>query len=147
MKFNFKEMVALAAKGYKPNDIAEMTALDDSKYSKDDVLSLVANGYSKSEIKKLVETVEQTDKPQENETDETEDHSNNEETGSQSQDDGGDSSDNVDDIDYKKLYEDEKKLRQKLQHDNVNGSNSGDETDTRTDEQIAVDVIRTILGG
>ena len=47
----------------------------------------------------------------------------------------------------KKLYEDEKKLRQKLQHDNVNGSNSGGETDTRTDEQIAIDVVRTILGG
>lgn len=147
MKFNFKEMVALAAKGYKPNDIAEMTALDDSKFSKDDVLSLVANGYSKSDIKKLVETVEQTDKPQENETDETEDHSNNEETVSQSQDDDGDSSDNADDIDYKKLYEDEKRLRQKLQHDNVNDSNSGGVTDTRTDEQIAVDVVRTILGG
>ena len=147
MKFNFKEIVALAAKGYKPNDIAEMTALDDTRYSKDDVLSLVANGYSKSEIKKLVETVEQVEEPQEDETDETENHSNNEETGSQSQDDGDNSSDNVDDIDYKKLYEDEKKLRQKLQHDNVNGSNSGGETDTRTDEQIAIDVVRTILGG
>lgn len=147
MKFNFKEMVALAAKGYKPNDIAEMTALDDTRYSKDDVLSLVANGYSKSEIKKLVETAEQAEKPQEDETDETENHSNNEDTVSQSQDDSGNSSDNADDIDYKKLYEDEKKLRQKLQHDNVNDSNAGGETDTRTDEQIAVDVVRTILGG
>ena len=61
MKFTFGETVKLASKGYKPTDIAELLVLDENKFSKDDILSLVSAGYTKSDIKKLVETFKDED--------------------------------------------------------------------------------------
>ena len=39
MNFNFKDVVKLASKGVKPSDIAELSALDEKKFDKDDILS------------------------------------------------------------------------------------------------------------
>ena len=48
-----------------------------------------------------------------------------------------------DDVDYKKLYEEEKKLREDLQHSNT--LKTVEKTDDRSDEEIAVAYAESIL--
>lgn len=144
MKFSFKEVVKLSTKGIKPNDIAELTALDEGKFDKDDILSLVNSGYSTADIKQLVDTFTS------DESDESESAA---DTAPASPDDTcdlktstGDNTPHADDnIDYKSLYESEKKLREKLQHQNATEKQGS--VDTRTSEQVAIDVTKSILGG
>ena len=148
MSFTFTEAVKLAAKGFKPGDIKELSDLDENKFNKEDILSLVANGYSKSDIKKLVETFsssgDDSDNPN-NDTDDNDDHSGKSENEAEHENHDSDNSDETDDnIDYKALYEKEKKLSEKLQHKNA-ASDSGDPKETKTSEQIAIEVAESIL--
>lgn len=144
MKFSFKEVVKLSTKGIKPNDIAELTALDEGKFDKDDILSLVNSGYSTADIKQLVDTFTS------DESDEGESAAN---AAPASPDGTGDTKPSTEDntppasdnIDYKQLYENEKKLREKLQHQNATEKQGS--VDTRTSEQVAIDVTKSILGG
>ncbi len=146
MKFTFSESVKLATKGFKPGDISELSELDENKFSKEDILSLVGNGYSKSDIKKLVETFSDDaaseDDPGDG-SDETNDHTEKPEKKSSQEDPGEDISDETDDnIDYKELYEKEKKLREKLQHKNTSGSAAIKKE--KSDFDIALDIANSI---
>lgn len=142
MEFSFTESVKLATKGYKPSDIAELSKLDENKFSKDDILSLISNGYSKSEVKTLVETFsskETEEKPQDD-TDgqdgQPKDAGEKETESASSQDDAPEKKD---DIDYKKKYEEEKKLREELQHKKA-VSSSEKKGDNRSDWDIAMEI-------
>lgn len=143
MEFNFKDVVKLASKGVKPSEIAELAALDANKFDKDDILSLIGSGYKTSDIKKLVETFSSSDDEDNNPGDDSEDennHDSQEDKNEQNNDsDSGSSEDDSDDIDYKQLYEKEKKLREKLQHDNAK-KDAKDSEDTKSDEEIALEI-------
>lgn len=150
MKFNFKETVKLASKGFKPNDIAELITLDENKFDKDDILSLVGNGYSLAEIKGLVETFKEDAENNDDDNDDqdnNDNHSNKEGKKPESNDDTGEPSDNDDNIDYKTLYEKEKELRTRLQQDNTKKRSLERDQDTRSDMDIALDVVNRALGG
>lgn len=143
MNFNFKDVVKLASKGIKPSEIAELAALDENKFDKDDILSLIGSGYKTSDIKNLVETFSPSDDEDDNPGDDSEDednHNSHEEKHEQdSVPDSGSSEDDCDDIDYKQLYEKEKKLREKLQHDNAK-KGAKDPEDRKSDEEIALEI-------
>lgn len=148
MKFTFAESVKLATKGFKPGDITELSELDENKFGKDDILSLVANGYSKSDIKKLVDTFSEHDDSEDDQDDDSDDHDNRDDKPDKKkhvQDDPEDdnSDDNDDNIDYKDLYEKEKKLREKLQQQN---QKKGSEVrgDNKTDFDIALDIANNL---
>ena len=144
MKFNFKETIALAGKGFKPGDILELSELDGDKFDKDDILSLVSSGYNKEDIKKLVDTFKEQaadDTPQDD------DHNDTEGNKPEGNTPAGDTSDQDDNIDYKELYEKEKKLREKLQHRNVNNLEGADADDMMSDYDLAISVANKILGG
>lgn len=147
MKFTFSESVKLATKGFKPADIAELNELDENKFSKDDILSLVGNGYSKTDIKKLVETFsdhEESEDDPGDDAEEKDDHSKKSDTKSSHDDHEEDNSDEADDnIDYKELYEKEKKLRQKLQQNNQKAGSSV-KTDDKSDFDIALEIANSI---
>ena len=148
MNFNLKDCVKLATKGFKPSDIAELSALDDNKFDKDDILTLVGNGYKLSDIKDLVKTFDTSedvstvggpeddnknsqDKPQQPEKPDNEsDHSD------------ADAGDNI--IDYKQMYEKEKQLREKLQQTNQR-TIEGDKTDSKSDWDIALEIAQDII--
>lgn len=143
MNFNFKDVVKLASKGIKPSEIAELAALDENKFDKDDILSLIGSGYKTSDIKNLVETFSPSDDEDDNPGDDSEDedsHNSHEEKHEQNNhSDSGSSEDDGDDIDYKQLYEKEKKLREKLQHDNAKRG-AKDSEDRKSDEEIALEI-------
>lgn len=143
MEFNLKDVVKLASKGVKPSEIAELAALDENKFDKDDILSLIGSGYKTSDIKKLVETFSSSDDENNNPGDDSDDENNHdspEDKNEQNNDsDSGSSEDESDDNDYKQLYEKEKKLREKLQHDNAK-KDAKDSEDTKSDEEIALEI-------
>lgn len=143
MNFNFKDVVKLASKGIKPSEIAELAALDENKFDKDDILSLIGSGYKTSDIKNLVETFSPSDDEDNNPGDDSEEkdnHKSHEEKHEQNNNsDSGSSEDDSDDIDYKQLYEKEKQLREKLQHDNAK-KGAKDTEDRRSDEEIALEI-------
>lgn len=147
MKFTFAESVKLATKGFKPGDISELSELDENKFSKEDILSLVGHGYSKSDIKNLVETFSDADASEDDPgdgSDETNDHTDKPEKKSSQEDPEEDNSDEANDnIDYKKLYEKEKKLRESLQHKNAQAS-SDIKRDSRSDFDIALEIANNI---
>ena len=142
MNFNFKDAVKLASKGVKPSEIAELAALDENKFDKDDILSLIGSGYKTSDIKKLVETFSPSDDEDNNPGDDSEEednHNSHEDNNEQNNDSDSGSSNDNDDIDYKQLYEKEKELREKLQHDNAKKGVKGPE-DKKSDEEIALEI-------
>lgn len=147
MKFTLGESVKLAAKGYKHADIAELSELDENKFSKEDILSLVGSGWSKSDIKKLVDDLSDPREDEEDEpddSDESNNHKGNPEKKSEQDDPETDDSDEDESIDYKSLYEKEKKLREDLQHKNAK-KGSADKSDPRTDEQVAIELATKII--
>lgn len=143
MEFNFKDVVKLASKGVKPSEIAELAVLDENKFDKDDILSLIGSGYKTTDIKKLVETFSPSDDEDNNPGDDSEDedsHKSPEDKKEQNDDsDSGSPEDDSDDIDYKQLYEKEKKLREKLQHD-IAKKDAKDPEDRKSDEEIALEI-------
>lgn len=145
MKFTFAESVKLATKGFKPGDISELSELDENKFNKEDILSLVSNGYTKTDIKKLVETFSDPESEDEKPGDDSETNSHSGKSGKESEHDDHDSedSDDKDDIDYKELYEKEKKLREKLQQQNQK-KGSEFRGDTKTDFDIALDIANNL---
>ena len=148
MKINFSDAVKLASKGFKPKDIEAIKELDENKFSKDDILSLVGNGYSATDLKKLCDTFSGSPDP-EDETDDKDANEDNKDKSGQGSDDQGDHADDSDDqeddnIDYKELYEKEKKLREKLQHNNASTAEGPDDANKESDFDIAVRIAQEL---
>ena len=142
MEFTFGDVVKLATKGYKPSDVEELRKLDENKFSKDDILSLIASGYSKSEVIKLVDTFtpEDSESTEETEDQDEQPHEKKEkEPVKPNAKEDSSSEDESDDIDYKKKYEEEKKLREELQHKKA-VSGSAIKGDNKSDWDIALEI-------
>lgn len=154
MQFTLKDHVKLATKGYKLNDIAELSEIDDSKFDKDDIMALVGSGYKMDDIKKLVEAFKDpADNPEDEQGNDNQDQEKDIHSakGSKktSNDNGSDDVDDPDDkvsiIDYKEAYEKEKKLREKLQQKNVNSLQGSETEQTKTDEELAIELAEKII--
>lgn len=154
MQFTLKDHVKLATKGYKLNDIAELSEIDDSKFDKDDIMALVGSGYKMADIKKLVEAFKESeddtndtqgDDDQNQEKDTHLPKDNKKTSNDNSSDDVDDPDDNENIIDYKEAYEKEKKLREKLQQKNVNSLQGSGSGQTKTDEELAIELAEKIL--
>lgn len=145
MDFSFGEHVKLATKGFKPSDIAELSGLDDKKFSKDDIMTLVGSGYKIQDIKKLIEVFNSSNENADKDDPEPEEP-NTPEDAEQEQNKDSDDPDNPDDsVDYKMLYEKEKKLREKLQQSKVKSKEGPEKPDDKTDYQIALDIAQDVL--
>ena len=153
MQFTLKDHVKLATKGYKLNDIAELSEIDDSKFDKDDIMALVGSGYRMADIKKLVEAFKDPeDNPEDEQGNDDQDQKNTNSAKDSKKTSNDNKSDDVDDpddkdniIDYKEAYEKEKKLREKLQQKNVNSLQGSGSGQTKTDEELAIELAEKIL--
>lgn len=139
MKFNFKEAVKLAVKGFTPDAIVNLSKLDDTKFSKEDIITLVDKGYTEDKISELVnmfQDVENVDNSEDNDNGEPV-----EKTSTKSEPDKQVEDEEADKVDYKALYEKEKSLREKLQHKEAVKNSDVKNTDDRLDFDIAVDIV------
>lgn len=143
MKLNFPDMLKLASKGYKPNDIAELSAIEETDLNKEQLFSLIDNGYNLDDIKFLRGLLSgENNGPSE----ESEEQPPEEETPLENDSKGAHSgNEDQEEVDYKLLYEKEKKLREKLQHSNASELNASGEIDKRTNEEIAQEIANAIL--
>ena len=142
MKFNFTEAVKLAVKGFTPDAIVNLSKLDDSKFSKEDIITLVDKGYTEEKISELVNMFQDDESVSDSEDKEKgepeKDTSNKSESDSQVNDNEGDK------VDYKALYEKEKSLREKLQHKETVKNSVVRKTDEKSDFDLAVDFVNDL---
>ena len=139
MKFNFTEAVKLAVKGFTPDAIVNLSKLDDTKFSKEDIITLVDKGYTEEKISELVNMFQDDESVVDGED------SNKGEpdgkTSTKSEPDKQVKDDEADKVDYKALYEKEKQLREKLQHTETVKNKDIKNSDDRSDFDVAIDFL------
>ena len=139
MKFNFTEAVKLAVKGFTPDAIVNLSKLDDTKFSKEDIITLVDKGYTEDKISELVnmfQDVENVDDSEDSDKGEPD-----KKTSTKSEPDKQVEDEEADKVDYKALYEKEKQLREKLQHSETVKNKDIKNSDDRSDFDVAIDFL------
>lgn len=139
MKFNFTEAVKLAVKGFTPDAIVNLSQLDDSKFSKEDIITLVDKGYTEEKISELVNMFQDDESVVDSEDDTKGEPD--EKTSNKSEPDKQVEDDEADKVDYKALYEKEKQLREKLQHSETVKNKDIKNSDDRSDFDVAIDFL------
>lgn len=139
MKFNFTEAVKLAVKGFTPDAIVNLSKLDDSKFSKEDIITLVDKGYTEEKISELVNMFQDDESVVDSEDDTKGEPD--KKTSTKSEPDKQVEDDEVDKVDYKALYEKEKQLREKLQHTETVKNKDIKNSDNRSDFDVAIDFL------
>lgn len=147
MGLGFKEVLDITKKGYTPGDIVELNnIIKEGKHKQDDILSLALNGMKIDDVKKtllIIEENDSSDSSGQSSQDEqiSDDNKKKMETSEDSPKEDAD-----DNIDYKKKYEEEKALREKLQSDNSRKTVPGSsDQSTETDFDIALKFAESVL--
>ena len=149
MGLGFKEVLDVTKKGYTPGDIVELNnIIKEGKHKQDDILSLAINGMKIDDLKKTLLIIEENassdssgqSSQEEQKTDDNKAAEGQETSAASSQKDADDN------IDYKKKYEEEKALREKLQSDNSRKTVPGSsDQSTETDFDIALKFAESVL--
>ena len=139
MKFNFTEAVKLAVKGFTPDAIVNLSKLDDSKFSKEDIITLVDKGYTEEKISGLVNMFQ--DDENVNDSEDSNKGEPDKKTSTKSEPDKEAKDEEADKVDYKALYEKEKQLREKLQHSETVKNKDIKNSDDRSDFDVAIDFL------
>lgn len=146
MGLGFKEVIDVTKKGYTPGDIVELNNLiKEGKHKQDDILSLALNGMKIDDLKKTLLIIEEngSDSSDQSNLDE---HDSDDNSGYSPETPEDSSNKDADDnIDYKKLYETEKNLREKLQQQNSRKDVSGDAGNTMSDFEAALKFAEDVL--
>ena len=142
MGLNLTDTLALVSKGYKVAEIQEVSKILDNNKNDNNIIEL-AKKLAFSDFKSAM-TLFQTDIPNG-----TEDAPENKQTDNESEDnedttDLQDDQGTDDDIDYKKMYETEKKLREDIQKANQSKDISGEEN-KESDWDIALRFAQDVL--
>ena len=148
MGLSIADAASLVTKGYKVNELKEVGSLIDQNPNEgNNIIELAKKlGFSefqcamqlfaKPDDKKSEDQNDQNDKTDENDADDQADK--------KGKDSPADDQGKDDDVDYKKLYEEEKSLRQKLQQKKQSEDTSGKD-DKRSDWDIAVQLASDVL--
>lgn len=146
MGLGFKEVIDITKKGYTPGDIVELNnIIKEGKHNQDDILSLALNGLKIDDLKKTLLIIEENDSGSSDQSNHDEQTS--DDNSGNSPETSEDSSKNEadDNIDYKKLYEQEKTLREKLQQKNTRKDVSGDAGSSESDYDVALKFAESVL--
>lgn len=145
MGLGFKEVIDVTKKGYTPGDIVELNnIIKEGKHKQDDILSLALNGMKIDDLKNTLQIIEEgasgpSDQGKPDERDSGDNSGKDPETPEDS------SNEESDNIDYKKLYETEKALREKLQQQNTRKDVSGDAGNGLSDFEAALKFAEDVL--
>ena len=146
MGLGFKEVIDITKKGYTPGDIVELNnIIKEGKHKQDDILSLALNGIKIDDLKKTLLIIEENDSGSSDQSNHDE-HDSNDNSGNTPETSEDSSKNEADDnIDYKKKYEEEKALREKLQQQNARKDVSGDQGNNETDYDVALKFAESVL--
>ncbi len=146
MGLGFKEVIDITKKGYTPGDIVELNnIIKEGKHKQDDILSLALNGIKIDDLKKTLLIIEENDSGSSDQSNHDE-HDSNDNSGNSPETSEDSSKNEADDnIDYKKKYEEEKALREKLQQQNTRKDISGDQGNNETDYDVALKFAESVL--
>lgn len=146
MGLGFKEVIDITKKGYTPGDIVELNnIIKEGKHKQDDILSLALNGIKIDDLKKTLLIIEENDSGSSDQSN-LDEHDSNDNSGNSPETSEDSSKNEADDnIDYKKKYEEEKALREKLQQQNTRKDISGDQGNNETDYDVALKFAESVL--
>ena len=148
MGLSIADAASLVTKGYKVSELKEVGMLIDQNPSEgNNIIELAKKlGFSEFQcaMQLFVKPDDKKSEDQNDQNDETDNKGADDQTEEKGKDSSADDQGSVDDVDYKKLYEDEKSLRQKLQQKKQSEDTSGKD-DKRSDWDIAVQVASDVL--
>jgi hypothetical protein len=140
---NIVDVLALSVKGYKVDEINELKDIIKKYPDAEGTIMELAKKVSFTDLQSYMKIAE--DSSGAANADSKEDADNKDQNEPDQETAPKKSEQQGPDIDYKKLYDEEKKLREQLQHDIARKDVSEDERDKRTDEQIAMDIVNQLF--
>ena len=150
MGLSIADAASLVTKGYKVSELKEVGALIDQNPNEGNNIIELAKKLGFSEFQSAMQLFVKADKTdektddQKNKEDETDEKGQDDQGQEKTKDSSADDQGKDDDVDYKKLYEDEKSLREKLQRAKQSEDGSGKE-DKKSDWDIALQVASDVL--
>ena len=146
MGLSITDAASLVTKGYKVSELKEVGILIDQNPSEGNNIIELAKKLKFSDFEQAMTLFAKpdSDKTEDKKEDEPDNDKTDDQDESQNKDASGDDQGAGDDVDYKKLYEEEKSLRQKLQQQN---QNKGKDTDDNkmSDWEIALQAASDVL--
>ena len=148
MGLSITDAAALITKGYKVSELQEVSKILEANKEDDKNIIELAKKLGFSDFKTTMQLFDMgaqpntEDQKDENETDHNTDEHN--EGTDDTSDDSPKDQGKGDDVDYKELYEQEKKLREDIQRKNQNKDVSGDDT-KESDFDIALKFAQDVL--
>lgn len=120
MGLSITDAAALVAKGYKVGELKTVGTIIDNNPEEGNNIIELAKKLKFSDFEQAMTLFAKPDsgKPEDHKEDEPDNETEDDQDESQNEDASLDDQDAGDDVDYKKLYEEEKSLRQKLQQQN-----------------------------
>ena len=148
MGLSIADAASLVTKGYKVSELKEVGKLIDQNPSESNNIIELAKKLGFSEFNSAMQLfVKPDDKRTEDhkdQDDETDEKGADDQTDEKSKDSSADDQGGDDDVDYKKLYEEEKSLRQKLQQKKQSEDASGKD-DKKSDWDLALQFASDVL--
>lgn len=145
MGLSLTDTLALVSNGYKVSEIAQVSALVSSDQENGNNIIELAKKLKFSDFTQAIDIFKGSDnKQQKTSEDEQTDNETDDQHENENNDSSADDQQQGDDVDYKKLYEEEKSLRVSLQQKKqLEDSTSGDEKKSDYDIalQAAIDVL------
>ena len=147
MGLTLTDSLALVTKGYKTADIKELKEIIDKFPDESNNIIELAKKMQFSDLKSTIELFYSGDdnKSEDQDDEKTDNDTSSRGGNAENENDEGDDQDAKDDVDYKKMYEEEKNLRTQLQRKNQNSDISGRTGDNKTDEEIALQFATDVL--
>lgn len=141
MGLSFTDAASLVTKGYKVSELQEVNKILEANNNDNSIIELAKKlGYSDFKSAMTLFNQPDTDTSEEHTTDETtQNDSPSNDTPEDDPEQGRD-----DDVDYKQLYENEKRLREEIQKSNQSRDVSGEDT-KESDFDIALKFAQSVL--
>lgn len=146
MGLSIADAASLVTKGYKVSELKEVGKLIDQNPSESNNIIELAKKLGFSEFNSAMQLFVKPDdkKSEDHDEDETDEGADDQGENQNNEDSSADDQAGTDDVDYKKLYEEEKSLRQKLQQKKQSEDTSGKD-DKKSDWDLALQFASDVL--
>ena len=144
MGLSLTDTLALVSNGYKVSEIAQVSALVSSDQENGNNIIELAKKLKFSDFTQAIDIFKGSDTTQQKTSEEQTDKGADDHPEKETEDSSADDQAGTDDVDYKKLYEEEKSLRTQLQQKKQLENNASAD-DKKTDYEIALQAAADVL--